>query len=75
MTGEPVKRVSGASAHCSPATVSDGAGRYRLTAEKAPFLEYRFCAFEDIDNGRGELVKLGEKETRTSSLRTIAGGQ
>ena len=89
VTGEPVKRgavtLSGASAHDSPATLPDGAGkfsfaavnpgRYRLTAEKAAFLEYRFYAFEDSDNGKGELIKLAGKETRTISLRTIAGGQ
>ena len=86
MTGEPVKRVavtlSGASAHDSPATVSDGAGKfffaavtagkYRLTAEKAPFLRWEHGQRKPLVAGIS--LELSDGEQRTGiAIRLLPG--
>jgi hypothetical protein len=77
VTGEPLKRVAitltGGSAHDSPATVTDAQGKfqfaavspgkYRLTAEKAPFLRWEHGQQKPL--AAGTSIELANGEERT----------
>jgi len=86
VTGDPVKRVAvtlnGASAHDSPATLSDGTGkfffaavtpgRYRSTAEKAPFLRWAHGQRKPLAAGTSLELASGEQRTGIA-IRLVPG--